>query len=49
MAKRCDECECCDSIDTADRNGQIVAIVLFTLLLSFLWTDGWRLLDRACP
>jgi len=42
------DCECrCDAWDKAQMRGQIFFIVLMTLLLSFMWTDGWGML-RVC-
>ncbi len=43
-----DFCDCvceCDNWDKAQMRGQIVFIVLMTILLSFVWTEGWGTLD----
>ncbi len=40
------DCECeCDNWDKAQMYGQLIFIVLVLTLLSFVWTDGWGILN----
>ncbi len=40
------DCVCrCDDWDRADMYGRVVLIVLLLIFLSFVWTDGWGILD----
>ena len=42
------DCVCrCDEWDRAQTYGRVVLLVLTFLLLSFIWTDGWGLIDEC--